>query len=294
MAEALNPASGVDAKLWASVVALRAKSPLVQCLTNYPSMDIMANGLLAIGASPAMVHATEELPDAVAVAGAIGAAVCVNIGTLDERWVESFKVAVGLCKEHSVPWVLDPVAAGFTKLRTRTAVELMELHPPAVVRGNASEIMSISPTPAATEAASGGKGVDTMQSSEAALDAAKRLAKKYGLVVVVSGEVDYIVSVRGDGFLVSSNPHGHELMTKVTAVGCLVNAVIAAFVASKPAVLSVHEAAAMAFAYFTRCGELAAPSSKGPATFRVTFIDTLYSVSEADLAGSKLVIDTGL
>ena len=79
-------------RLWKCVGLVKTKSPLVQCLTNFVSMDIMANGLLALGASPAMVHATGELEAAVPIVGAVGGAVSINIGTLDERWIESFKM----------------------------------------------------------------------------------------------------------------------------------------------------------------------------------------------------------
>ena len=178
MSSTINPttATTIDAKLWEAVAAVKAKSPLVQCLTNFVSMDIMANGLLALGASPAMVHATGELDASVPIVGAIGGAVSINIGTLDERWIESFKQTVLLCKVHGVPWVLDPVAAGFTPLRTETALELMALHPPAVVRGNGSEILALSPAPAeGAEGGGGGKGVDSTKSSDAAVDIERAL-----------------------------------------------------------------------------------------------------------------------
>merc|ERR1711879_25406 len=120
-------------------------------------MDIMANGLLAIGASPAMVHSTSELKDAPPIVGAIKGAVSINIGTLDDMWIECFKEAVRLCKENNIPWVLDPVAAGFTPLRASTSVALMDIHPPAVVRGNGSEIDALSAA-AAGGTGEGGKG----------------------------------------------------------------------------------------------------------------------------------------
>merc|ERR1719160_254711 len=117
----------------------------------------MANGLLAVGASPAMIHATGELKDALPIVGALGGAVSINIGTLDERWVESFKQTVELCREKNVPWVLDPVAAGFTPLRTETATALLDIGGCTAVRGNGSEIKALAGE------ARGGKGVDSME-----------------------------------------------------------------------------------------------------------------------------------
>lgn len=268
----------IDEKLWAAVAALKQKAPLVQCLTNFVSMDIMANGLLAVGASPAMIHATGELKDALPIVGALGGAVSINIGTLDERWVESFKQTVELCREKNVPWVLDPVAAGFTPLRTDTAVSLLDIHPAAVVRGNGSEIGALSAAAVgSTDEGEGGKGVDSTQASDAALDAAKRLALKYKCVVCVSGAVDYIVDAEGR---VGSCPHGVEMLTKVTAAGCLISSIIAAFVASKPESISVHEAATLAFTYYGICAEKAAQVSTGPGSFRVALMDMLYNVKD--------------
>ena len=313
MSSTINPttATTIDAKLWEAVAAVKAKSPLVQCLTNFVSMDIMANGLLALGASPAMVHATGELDASVPIVGAIGGAVSINIGTLDERWIESFKQTVLLCKVHGVPWVLDPVAAGFTPLRTETALELMALHPPAVVRGNGSEILALSPAPAAGAAGAegaegaeggggGGKGVDSTKSSDAAVDAAKRLSAKFKCVVCVSGAVDWIVNNSANGGGESSTdscrvhacPHGVEMLTKITAAGCLITSVIGAFVAVASAsagsdddsCAAVAEAAAMAFTFYGVCAELAAAESSGPGSFRVAFLDKLHVTTRESAA----------
>jgi hydroxyethylthiazole kinase len=258
-------------RLWELVALVKEKAPLVQCLTNFVSMDIMANGLLAIGASPAMVHATGELEAAVPIVGAVGGCVSINIGTLDERWIESFKATVALCAANNVPWVLDPVAAGFTPLRTTTAVELMTIAPPAVLRGDGSEILALA---GASDCA--GKGVDSTAGSDAALDAAKSLAAKFSCVVCVSGAVDYCVDPAGT---VATCPHGHEMLTKVTACGCLVTSVIGAFVAAKPPSMAVRDAAVFAFTFYGLCAELAMRTSGGPGGFRVALMDALYNTT---------------
>mmetsp|Transcript_64915 Transcript_64915/g.128254 ORF Transcript_64915/g.128254 Transcript_64915/m.128254 type:complete len:286 (+) Transcript_64915:57-914(+) len=273
--------STVDDKLWAMVAAVKEKGPLVQCITNFVSMDIMANGLLAAGASPAMIHSTDELRDAVPIVGAVGGAMSINIGTLDDRWIQSFKEAVQLCKEHNVPWVLDPVAAGFTTLRTDTAVHLLDIHPPAVIRGNGSEIKALT---AATlgDACEGGKGVDSTQASDAALEPAKALAKKYSCVVCVSGAVDYIVGQDGT---VGTCPHGVEMLTKVTAAGCLLSSLIAAFIAVRPGGVSIHEAATLCFTFYGLSAEVAAKHSNGPGSFRVQLLDALYHIKDSGSCG---------
>ena len=132
------PASPVLAADAARLLAkLRAERPLVQAITNYVSMDVAANALLAIGASPAMVHAPEELEDFLGIANALA----VNIGTLSRDWVESMLMAAEIAGRLGKPWVLDPVGVGATRFRDETTGRLLALKP-TIVRGNASEIMA--------------------------------------------------------------------------------------------------------------------------------------------------------
>src|SRR6516164_9196514 len=165
----------------AAVNELRARRPLVHNITNYVAMTISANVLLAVGASPAMVHAVEEVEDFVAISSALA----INIGTLSPRWVEAMRLAAAKAVELGKPWVLDPVGCGATRYRTGVAAELAGMRP-AIIRGNASEIMSL-----AGAAGAGGKGVDATVSSNAARAAAIALARKTGAVVAITGEVDY-------------------------------------------------------------------------------------------------------
>eukprot|EP00435_Cladocopium_sp_Y103_P032120 s1597_g8.t1 len=259
--------NGTLERLQEIVRAVKAKGPLVQCLTNFVSMDFMANGLLALGAHPAMVHSVEELDVAISKVKAAGGAVSINIGTLDALWIESFKCAVKACNEHQVPWVLDPVAAGFTPLRTSVATELLEMGGCAVLRGNASEILSLSGADGA------GKGVDSTRGSDGAVKAAKVLAAKYRCVVGISGAMDYVITPEGNQF---SCEHGVAMLQKITAAGCLVSSIIAAFVAAKPAGFSNAEAALYAFTYFGICSEAASQSSNGPGSLRANLLDQLH------------------
>lgn len=171
--------------------SMRRAVPLCHCITNYVSMDIMANTLLAIGASPIMVdeeivnhdqaHEVDEVEDMVTICGAT----LINIGTLSRRWIEAMTKAAQKAQELGKCWVLDPVGAGATPLRMQTCSELLKYHP-TVIRGNASEIMALA------GAISSGRGVDSTDSSAAALNAGKALAKEYKCVVGISGEVDYV------------------------------------------------------------------------------------------------------
>ena len=101
-------------EIWRSVEAIRAERPLVHNITNYVVMNSTANALLAIGASPAMIHASEEAAE---FAG-ISRALVVNIGTLSAPWVAAMRQATTRARERGVPWTLDPVGVGATAYRT--------------------------------------------------------------------------------------------------------------------------------------------------------------------------------
>ena len=132
-----------------ALAALRKKRPLVHNIANYVSMDVAANALLAIGASPAMVHASEEVAEFAALSDAL----VINIGTLSAPWVEAMRLAARAANTKPIPWVLDPVGAGATSFRNRTIAALLEERP-AVIRGNASEILAVAGRPAPSPRAS--------------------------------------------------------------------------------------------------------------------------------------------
>jgi hydroxyethylthiazole kinase len=250
------------AEVWRSLSLLRSQRPLVHCVTNYVAMDISANLLLAAGASPVMAHALEEVED---IAGAAGA-LAINIGTLDERWVESMLAAAKAAVEAGVPWVLDPVGVNATAYRLEVAKRLMGLQP-TVIRGNASEIATLG------GGGGGGQGVDSTIESFDALDAAQELARKTGAVVAITGAVDYVTN--GRDLVAVAN--GHELMSRVTAVGCALTALTAACLAVRADALSaaVHSLVLMGIA-----GEFAAERAQGPASFRMQLLDSLYLLEE--------------
>ncbi len=215
----MSPWRDRSGTIWQSCAAQR---PLVQNITNFVSMDIAANALLAAGASPAMVHAPEELDE---FGGFIGALV-INIGTLSSGWVDSMEAAARGARERGKPWVLDPVGAGATTFRTNTVLRLLE-HRPSVVRGNASEILAIAGALGLEAAAARGKGVDSGNSADEAAGVAADLARRLGCTVVATGEIDVVT----DGTRTLRFANGSVLMTLVTAVGCSLSAIVGAFCA---------------------------------------------------------------
>ena len=138
-------------KCWEFVENMRCKRPLIQCITNYMSMNVMANSLLAVGASPAMVHAKEEVADF----ARISSGMLINIGTLSEAWVTSMEKGAQEACSIPIPWVLDPVGCGATWYRTETSLKLMNLKP-TVVRGNPSELMALAKAAGITTTTSAG------------------------------------------------------------------------------------------------------------------------------------------
>jgi len=240
---------------------VRQRTPLVHNITNYVVMNSTANALLAIGASPVMAHAPEEVEDMVDIASAL----VINIGTLSETWIHSMLKAARRARKRGIPVIYDPVGAGATAYRTRTIRELIRAASPAIVRGNASEIIAVADDSAKT------RGVDSSAATASALDSARQLSAQQDCVVCVSGETDYIVDKKG--MLLIRN--GHRLMPKVTGLGCTASALCGAFAAVDP---DHFTAAAAAMAVMGIAGEIAAAKSAGPGSMQVNFIDALHNL----------------
>jgi hydroxyethylthiazole kinase len=246
---------------------VRAKSPLVHNITNYVAMNSTANALLAVGASPVMAHAPEEVVDMVSIASAL----VVNIGTLSEPWVAAMASAAQAAAARGIPIVYDPVGVGATPYRTRTFASLLEKARPDVIRGNASEIIAAAGDRATT------KGVDSAAAVESALDAARRLAQRFGCAVCVSGATDCVVAAGGAWMIAN----GHPLMPRVTGLGCTATALCGAFAAVQGDRL---RATVSAMAVMGIAGEIAAGRSMGPGSMQVNFLDALH-----ELDGNEIV-----
>ncbi len=257
-------------EIWSTVEKIRESAPLVHSVTNLVSMDIMANVLLAIGASPVMAHATEEVAAFATIAGAVN----INMGTLDSAWVESMQAAAVAAGRAGTAWLFDPVGVGATPYRNGTAAALMALKP-TIVRANASEILALA-------GGTGAAGVDARHGVEEALEAAKTLSAKSGAVVAVTGASDYVT----DGIEVLRIDNGHPLMARVTATGCSLTAVMAACLAVTKEPLA---AACHALVLYGLAGELAAEEARGPGSFRVAFLDHLAGLDQATIAARMKV-----
>lgn len=263
--------------VWNAVSALRKAQPLVLNITNFVVMNNTANALLALGASPLMAHAPEELDEMLTISQAL----VLNIGTLSAPWIESMKKAGEIASTKKVPVVLDPVGAGASRLRTQTSLDLIECASPAVIRGNGSEIMALAAA-LGIEAPQGAdtqtKGVDSQLAALEVKELARGLARKAQAVVCVSGPEDYVTD--GDrGVRVIG---GSSLMPRVTGLGCTATSLVGAMLA---VVDSPFDAAVHAMHVMSTAGAMAASRAAGPGTLQLHFYDALYSLDEDDLLG---------
>ncbi len=252
----------------AELARMRHAAPLVHVLTNEVVQAFTANVLLAVGAAPAMIVAEEEAAEFAAIASAV----LVNVGTLYPARYAAMLRAVDAAVSAGKPWVLDPVAVGVLRYRTEAARELLTKRP-AVIRGNASEILALAGL------SQGGRGVDSTASSQSAVAAAESLARQTGAIVAVTGAVDYVTS----GSETIAIPFGHPLMTKVVGTGCALSAVTAAFVAGVDEQQLRLSAVAAACAVMALCGEQAVKQSHGPGSFTPSFLDALARLDPASL-----------
>ncbi len=244
--------------------AVRHQKPLVVNITNYVVMNNTANALLAIGASPIMAHSQQEMAEMMSFAGAL----VINIGTLDSVWTPHMIFAVEQANANGKVVALDPVGCGASALRTETSRQIARLANKLIIRGNASEIIALAGERAQS------KGVDALDSSDAALGAAQFLVAEYGANVVISGETDYIVT---KSQTVTLN-NGHEMMPYVTGMGCTMTALTGAFAAVG------DETGLAAAAVLGVAGEIAAEQSRGPGSLQLALLDELYQLDEQTLA----------
>ena len=257
-----------------SLKLLKEKAPLVICITNDVVKNFTANGLVALGASPAMSEYPEDLEDLLKYAGGL----LINIGTLtDETW-KLYQDALKIAEKYNVPAVLDPVACGARSYRKKVSDDLINNYKLAAIRGNAGEIASLVGINVAS------KGVDS-----AGVDNIDEIAlaanSKFNIPVIVTGEVDAIAV---DGKVVTIH-NGSAMMPKVIGTGCLLGAVVASFIGlEKGQELKSLEIAMLAY---NIAGEMAEKRPNGhlPGTFKVEFMNALYEITDEDIATFKKV-----
>ena len=259
---------------------VRANNPMAGSITNTVTIDFVANAQLAAGGSAAMVY----LPDEGETLVAAGGAVYLNMGTLFPVYEETIPRTAAAAQAAGKPWVLDPVGIGIGSLRTKLLSQLKE-YKPAIVRGNASEIIALAglwDLSGSAEDLSRARGVDTTDTVEAARDAAVALARFTGGAVVISGKSDLVT----DGKSVVISHGGSSLMGKVTGLGCSQGGVLAVYATQA----DPFTAAVAAVNHYNFSGRAAAAKAAAPASFKVAFLDSLYLATPEDIANNSMEI----
>ena len=251
--------------------------PLVHNMTNVVVTNFTANGLLALGASPVMAYAREEVADMAKVAGAL----VLNIGTLSTEQVDAMIIAGKSANLHGVPVLLDPVGAGATRLRTESAQRILGEVKIALIRGNASEIANL------VGEVSDIKGVDAAESSTGInAEIALRASHQFNAVVAITGKEDVIA----DGAYYRIISGGDVLLTQVTGAGCLLTSVLGAFAAVERDMMLAGTAG---LAYYGAAAARAAErtASLGPGSFQVAFLDELAKLHPHSVKGYAAIAE---
>lgn len=244
---------------------VRASKPLVHIITNYVTVNDCANVTLCAGGSPIM---TDEMKDITDISK-IASAVVLNMGTLNERTVESMLYAGSIANQNSVPVIFDPVGAGASTYRNHVAELILSKVKVDVIKGNAGEMNFL--------AGLGGevRGVDSVSEGNDA-SAVVALAKKYNCVAAMSGKTDYVSD--GENTRVLSN--GSGFMEKVSGTGCMLSCVIASYVGAQGASV---DSVSSAITAFNVSSEIAETKSQGPGSFKVALFDSLDALTSEDL-----------
>ncbi|WP_313993544.1 hydroxyethylthiazole kinase [uncultured Selenomonas sp.] len=264
---------------------IRERMPLVHCITNYVTVNDVANVLLAVGARPIMADDPAEAAEITALC----AGLCLNIGTLNERTIPSMLAAGKAARALGRPVVLDPVGAGASRLRTETALRIMDEVHPAAVRGNISEIRTLAAGSGRTQ------GVDaaaadavTEENLAACADFVRAFAARAGTIVAVTGAIDLVT----DGARCYAVRSGRPEMGCVTGTGCQLSSLLTAALAAAPA--DALAAAAAATALMGVAGEQAwthMAAHEGNASYRTHIIDAVDGMTDETLAAAMRVTE---
>ena len=269
---------------------VRAKSPLVLNITNFVTVNDVANILLACGASPVM---SDEIKDVIELA-AISSAVNINIGTLNMRTIKSMHTACSVANKNNKVVVLDPVGVGATTLRTKTAINLIKKHSFDCIKGNMSEIKTLASILCKDDSRGDTsielnktKGVDVNEDDIITdknllqnIKLVKALALKTKSIVAATGAIDII----SDGDKTYTVKNGHPLMEKVCGTGCMLSGLIASYIAANPDCKT--EAVATCIAEMGIAGEKGVESlgeSQGNMTLRDKIIDYFMTLSDSEV-----------
>lgn len=256
---------------------VRKTGPLVHNITNYVTVNDVANVLLACGGSPIMSDEPDDVVDITTICNGLN----INIGTLNKRSIQGMLRSGEHANALNHPVLLDPVGAGASALRTNTALALMERIHFTVIRGNISEIKTLALGSGTT------KGVDadladavTEETLDSAVSFVKDFARKTGAIIAITGAIDLV----SNGEICYVIRNGRAEMGRITGTGCQLSGMMTAFVAANPD--QPVNAAAAAVCAMGLAGEIAwqrMQPGDGNATYRNRIIDAIYCMDGATL-----------
>ena len=261
---------------------VKGKTPLIHNITNYVTVNDVANVLLASGGSPIMSDEPDDVVDITSICGGLN----INIGTLNERSIEAMFISGKKSKELGHIVLLDPVGAGASKLRTETALKIINEIKPDVIRGNISEIKTLASGSGTT------KGVDahnadivTDDNLASMVGFAKAFSKKTGAVIAITGAIDLVAD--SERCYVIRN--GSPIMSRITGTGCMLSALATAYAVANPD--NITEAVVAAVCLMGLAGEIGVTKTKeseGNSSLRNHIIDAIYNMdAEKLMKGAK-------
>jgi hydroxyethylthiazole kinase len=273
----------ISASLSQYVDDVRATTPLVHCITNYVTVESVANAVLAVGGSPIMSDEVDDVEDITSICQAL----VLNIGTLNKQTIAGMKTAGAKAAELGHPIVLDPVGAGASRLRTSTACELVETLPVAVVRGNMSEVKALVGAAATTQGVDVNPGDLVGEDNlEQAASFAREVAGRIGAVVAITGPIDVIA----DADTAWAVRNGSPYQGRITGSGCMLSGICGAFAARGGD--SMLEATVAAVTMMGVAGGNAAVrlgAGRGTGAFHALMMDELSLLDGAQVAAAASV-----
>ncbi len=265
---------------------VRSSVPLVHCITNYVTVNDVANAVLACGGAPIMADDMSEAADITAICGGLN----INIGTLNTRTIEAMLIAGKKANELGHITVLDPVGAGASKFRTDTTIQLLKEIHFSVIRGNISEIKTVYAGSGTTQGVEADvNDAVTEDNLEEVVQFAKELSKKTKAVIAITGAID-IVADEKKAYIIRN---GHPIMSKITGTGCMLTSIITAFAVANSK--NILEAAATAVICEGLAGEKAyervQAMNGGTSAFRMCLIDAISQMNDEMISeGMKVEI----
>lgn len=251
---------------------IKARRPLIHCITNPISINDCANMVLAAGSRPIMAEHPEEAAEITATAEAL----CLNLGAITQGRLKAIEVSAKAAQDHNIPIIIDIVGAACSSLRKEFLNRFIPIRKPTIIKGNISEILSVCGIDCHSS------GVEANQDQLITRDNAKEYAELLGnwakekrTTLLVSGPLDFITD--GNSSYLISN--GVPMLGNITGTGCMLNALTAAYLPGGDAL----KASLLATLSLGIAGEQAEKDAQGPGTFHVQLFDAIYNLKDADI-----------